>query len=60
MKTTLLKIKVWLTQQAEKNEQEAKTCRFESLNAAYRADAKNYRAIVKEIDAALAKREATT
>ena len=53
MRATLLKIKDWLTRQSLKNDLEAKNCQFMSLKAAYIADAKNYRAVVKEIDAAL-------
>ena len=53
MKKTLLKIKVWLTKLAANADDQAKTCQFVSLKKSYIADAKNYHAVVKEIDAAL-------
>ena len=49
----LTKIADWLERQAAKNDEDVKTCRFESLNEAYRADAKNYRAMAKHARAAL-------
>ena len=45
----LSKIAGWFEAQAKRNDQAVKTCRFESLNDAYRADAKNYRAMAKEV-----------
>ena len=53
MRSTLLKIKDWLTKQVVQCDAEARDCRFISLKQAYLADAKNYRAVVNEIDAAL-------
>ena len=49
----LTKFADWLEWQAAKNDEDVKTCRFESLNEAYRADAKNYRAMAKHARAAL-------
>jgi len=50
----LEKVIAWLNRLAERSEESIKTCRFESLNEAYRADAKNYRATAKDLQAALA------
>ena len=53
----LHRIATWLEANAKRNEDAAKICRFESLNEAYRADAKNYRATAKDIRVTLAAAE---
>lgn len=53
----LKKIHTWLSRQADRDEDQAITCRFESLKEAYLADAKNYRAVCKEIATVLTKME---
>lgn len=49
MYAKLGKIATWLEMLAARSEESLKTCRFESLNEAYRADAKNYRSTAADI-----------
>lgn len=49
LRAKLRKIVAWLDRQATQNEREARTCRFETLREGYLADAKNYRATIKDI-----------
>ena len=51
----LEKVVAWLEMNAQNDENAAKTCRFESLNKAYRDDAANYRATAADIRKLLAK-----
>ena len=53
----LSKISAWLDRLATHDEAQAKDTRFETMRDAYTADAKNYRAIIKSIKAAIAKAE---
>jgi hypothetical protein len=53
LRAKLWKVAAWLEGQVTQNEQAAQTCRFESLRDAYVADAKNYRAIIKDIKTVL-------
>lgn len=53
----LNKIHTWLSRQADRDEDQAIACRFTSLADAYRADAKNYRVVCKEIATVLNKME---
>ena len=52
-----MKVAEWMERQATRNESRATSERFESLKAAYLADAKNYRAMAKDIRTALAELE---
>jgi hypothetical protein len=54
----LEKVKNWLLRLIAHDEQQIKTCRFESLNEAFRADIKNYRATVADIDKRLKQAQA--
>jgi len=47
----------WLEKQAAIDEASAKTCNFETLTKAYLADAKNYRAMAKDLRLATTKAE---
>lgn len=49
------KIRAWLDRLAERCDKQAQDHRFESLVDANVADAKNYRAVVRELKAAVAK-----
>lgn len=51
----LTKLHTWLTRLAERSENDAKATGFESMRAAYVADAKNYRATAVDIQAAIDK-----
>ena len=57
MRAAPLKVAEWMERQATRNESRATSERFESLKAAYLADAKNYRAMAKDIRTALAELE---
>jgi hypothetical protein len=50
---TLTKIRDWLERLANTADETAKDTRFISLSEASKADAKNFRAIIKDIDAAI-------
>ncbi len=43
------KVIQWFENQAVRDDEKAKTCRFETLNRAYIADAKNYRKMAKDL-----------
>lgn len=43
------KLASWLERLAKRSEETVTSCRFESLNRAYRADARNYAATAKDI-----------
>lgn len=49
------KLVAWLEKLADHSELQAQTCQFQSLKDAYIFDAKNYRASVKEMKAAISK-----
>ena len=53
----LLKLKKWLQMLLADAKEHLKTCRFESLNKAYRSDIKNFEATIADIDKALNKAE---
>lgn len=52
-----LKVRGWFEGQAMLNDQKAKTCNYASLKDAYVADAVNYRAMAKDLSAALASQQ---
>jgi hypothetical protein len=45
----------WFENSAARSDKEEKICRFETLKSAYLADAKNYRAMAKDIRATIKK-----
>jgi hypothetical protein len=47
------KVADWFESQAKRNDESIKTCRFETLTVAYIADAKNYRAMAKDLRKAI-------
>lgn len=49
LRAKLRKVVAWLDRQATQNERDARSCRFITLREGYEADAKNYRATIKDI-----------